>query len=75
MQSASSSHNGLKMVQIIRLLKMSTPAMTLEMDLVHFITCVKCERIFYSGLDVTDHLEEYHKEMSIPNEEDEDEHF
>ena len=46
---------------------MSTPAMTLEMDLVHFITCVKCERIFYSRLDVTDHLEEYHKEMSIPN--------
>ena len=67
MQATSSSPNGLKMVQIIRLLKMSTPAMTLEMDLVHFITCVKCERIFYSGLDVTDHLEEYHKEISIPN--------
>ena len=49
------------MVQIIRL------KMTLEMDLVHFITCVKCERIFFSGLDVTDHLEEHHDEMSIPN--------
>ena len=43
------------MVQIIRL------KMTLEMGLVHFNTCVKCEGTLISGFDVTDHLEEHHE--------------